>query len=84
MEPPSPIKSLGVNPFPSRFITIEKRFRAQIEGRANESREMTVQFYVKQQAARAIQNGSYSFKVYKLTLSRVDFKSTREMVNSRN
>ena len=36
MEPLSPLQALGVNPFPSR------RFRALIEERGDESREMTV------------------------------------------
>ena len=45
MEPPSPTEALGVNPFPSRFVnrTVRslRRFRALIEERANENREIT-------------------------------------------
>ena len=48
MEPPSPIQALGVRSL--------RRFRARIEERANENKEMTVVLsYVKQQAASALQ-----------------------------
>ena len=55
MEPPCPIQTLGVNPFPSRFINDSlRRFRALIKERATENREMTVVLcYVKEQAANA-------------------------------
>ena len=44
MEPPSPIRALGVNPFPITFInrTVTWRGFALNEKRANENREMTV------------------------------------------
>ena len=45
MEPPSATQALGVNPLPSRFINrtvpCMRGFRALIEERANENREMT-------------------------------------------
>ena len=48
MESPSPMQVLGINPFPSKWSGCLGRFCALIEERANENREMTVEFsYVK-------------------------------------
>ena len=81
MEPPISIQTLGVNPFSSTKLNGSlRRFRALIEERTNEKREMTeVMSYVKQQAASAFigfkritkENGSI-------------YRSAWERVNSRN
>ena len=80
MEPPISIQTLGVNPFSSTKLNGSlRRFRALIEERTNEKREMTeVMSYVKQQAASA-------FIVFKRITKENGsiYRSAWERVNSR-